>query len=627
MPIIRESPELKAQVTGGDDRERIEHVQKLTRRIAGLLGVETVGIRVSGTTKMGCKLTSTGIELLVNHELNEDIAHRLPLDAPLTQEEVEKKVIWGRQAGVRGTIGLHEVDGITACFLAMRARDFLDPTYGHVPFDNPRLPEASQRYLESSIDDLAAEMAMLRLEFVRRHHKAYISRQALHYMQALPMQKQLMKTLRLYLFEDDPDMMVKPAIVRNLGTVENMSPLVEELRTLLEAGLPYAERQRGARAIVEELFSVMAVSDQAGISFYEMNHLFDDEDTYGTSPDSHEDELFELEEFDAALRAEKKLEVVNEKNIDQLISDMSEDDAPEDSVPALRLPGLSDEKGSLDLMKTVDEDYRRIVEEGKAVIADLADIFIQIAQPSETLTIPRWDPRVVSKGNRLNPRAAVDAHLQLVTGTNRNVWQRVERTSRQQSRVFDGLDVMLLLDVSYSMFGDRAHYAAMTATYLIEGLQLAYSRCESTFGGGIVDIRTQLLAFGESWALLTPLATVQSDEDKKTALHVIENPRSNQTLIGGALTHVRGLARDNPDREVLCLVISDGLLADNLSARKLASAMPSNVYLGHINIGQFSGTPLTENYDSVSDPRKLPEKVRAVLERRIHGAGQMEYGL
>ena len=85
---------------------RVEQVKRTVEHVAAISGLRTATVCVSAEGKTGCRLTRSGIDLLVNHELNEDIAAR-------------------KRYGVRGTIALGEVDTMVACFVATRAQDFL----------------------------------------------------------------------------------------------------------------------------------------------------------------------------------------------------------------------------------------------------------------------------------------------------------------------------------------------------------------------------------------------------------------------------------------------------------------------------------------------------------------------
>lgn len=355
-------------------------------------------------------------------------------------------------------------------------------------------------------------------------------------------------------------------------------------------------------------FAAMAKRDEAGLSYYELNHLFDHDDAYAPLKEADESNDTEQEAFDAAMRAEKALDTVTKENINQLIADNREGALPASPIPSPHVPGMAEETDSVLFEKTLREDYDGIAAEGRAIAKELADLSARIAQPLESLSVPRWAPRLSAKGARLNPRAMAIASVHLATGSNQNIWQRIRRTTRPQRGAFDGLDVFSPADASFSMMGDRAHYAAAAAIHLIEGLELAYSRRLAERDGGIADIRNQIIALGEGWIDLKPASTVQDKKDKQAAFRAITFPSSNQTIVGGALAYVDGWARESPDRELLRFVVSDGLFADNLRARKQTMNLPQNTYVGHINIGRSGGMPLSPHYETLASPSRLPRK-------------------
>jgi len=618
MAVKGRPPRAALRTAGTSDASRIEQVHAVTERITRLFGVKSASIMVSDGLKPGCRLTSGGIELIVNPGMSEEIAYRGTGRKPNLHESAPAGHKQAEFTDIRGCITLAEVDAITACFLAMRASDYLDPSYGEIPFGDLELYDSSKRYLTSMLDDIAAELRLLNLPFIRDRFEAYISRQERLYMRDIALQKQFMRTLRLYMLESDPQPVNHSIVVRYLGTPDNQAPCVEALRRVLaDPKLGYRERTLKAREIIGDMFAEMARIDATAYTDYEMHHLFDDEDMYGASNDSAEDEQAERDNYDSANNATRRLKTVSKDNVDTLIIESGESRLPNDETPTLMLPAMSAGGGTRILGESLDQQYARILAEGEDVIEGLADLFIGIAQPKESLSVPRYDPRLSVQGVRLNPGAQVDAHIQLVTGLNRSIWQRVYKKPRFQAKTFNGLDVFLLIDVSWSMLGVRAHNAAIMATYLVEGLQRAYERCKQAAAGGSVDIRNQLLAFGKGWAILTPLTTLQTEADKKRAFRAIDFPSSLKTMVGGALGHVAKCARDNPDREVLCLVVSDGQFTDMYRARKLAMDMPGNVYLGHVNIGQMEGIPLSDNFEAVSNPANLPEKMKTVLQQKL----------
>lgn len=588
--------------SGSPKDDRAECVQKLVEQVAAICGIAPASVRVDGSTKMGCRLTRSGIDLMVNCKLNEDIAAR-------------------RRFGVRGSITVEEVDAMTACFVATRAQDYLmDDWHPSMP-RTADLSDRAQRFLQSFIDDLAAFARMTtRIPFARTHLEAYLSRAASHAMTNDPLHLQYLRTLRLYLFENDPKLNVSPFITAELGTTRAMNPLVDEVRAVLfDCEASYCERHERIAALVAKPFARFLHADERAMGFYDMFHLYDNDPSYGSSQEALEDESALAQEEDNASRVAAALKTVTSENIDQLIEDNAANSTEELAGINLGLPSIMKEAGSI----AFDEDaieaqaYEAAVAQWRGTIDEVADILAQIATPQEQLSVPRYDPRLAHAGMRMHPAALVNAAIQLQSGQERAIWQRPKRMTRPQNMHFQGLDIFLLLDTSISMTGENARNAAAMAACLAEGLELAQQRIGSDPKRDAMDVRTQLIAFGEGWAPLTPLEASHDLDRKRLMFSQLSNPQCEQTLIAEALLHVLDHARAHLSRDVICLVVSDGLFADGLQARKRAMEMPDNVYLAHINIGEFTGLPLTENFETIRDAATLPDKLHAVLERRL----------
>ena len=585
------------------DEQRAERVQQLVESIASVCGISAASVRVDSSTKMGCRLSRTGIDLMVNHRLNEDIAGR-------------------RRFGVRGNITVADVDILAACFVATRAQDYLLDDWCPDIAYLAELSERARSYLQSFIDDLAAYARMLqRIPFARTHFEAYLSRAASHAMTNDPLHLQFLRGLRLYLFEDDPTVNLSPFVTAELGTTRAMSPIVNEVRAaLFDEQIGYQARHERVGAAIAKPYERFLRTDERAMGFYDMFHLYDDDPSYGASQEAHEDECALDRERDAATRAAEALKIVTADNIDQLIEDNLA--ASEEELAGINqgLPTMVEQAGSIAFSDESPEAgaYEDSILQQRAVIDEIADILSLIATPQEQLSVPRYDPRLAHAGTRMHPSALVNAAIQLQSGQERALWQRPKRTVRPQNMHFQGLDIFLLLDVSISMTGDNANNAAAMAVCLVEGLELAEKSIASDPKRDAMDVRTQLIAFGEGWAPLTPLESTH-DLDRKRFMHAqLLNPQSEQTLIAEALCHVREHACAFPSRDVLCLVVSDGLFADGLQARKQAMGMPASVYLAHINIGDFSGLPLTEHFETIRDASALPDKLYAVLAQRLN---------
>jgi hypothetical protein len=268
-----------------------------------------------------------------------------------------------------------------------------------------------------------------------------------------------------------------------------------------------------------------------------------------------------------------------------------------------------------------DEDgpsYLAVARQWRSVIGGVAETLLKLALPRERIAVPRYKARASIDGIRLHPSALPLALIQLATENPQPIWQPARQLIRHQELEFGGLDIYLLLDVSGSMGGPNAQFATATSVCLIEGLQAARLRAQREQTQGDVDVRVQLLAFGAGWAQLTPLVHEPTLEQRERAFYHLMHPQSNFTRINGALKHVRANALANPSRKLLCLIVSDGLFSDNLAAFKTMQGMPRQVYAGHINIGESVGIPITPHFETITNPRVLPQKLQNILEEYLH---------
>lgn len=579
---------------------RSDQVGALVEQVAAICGLAVSTITVTDETKTGCRLTRNGIDLMVNPSVNEDISNR-------------------NRFGVCGNITLSEVDTIVACYVTTRAQDFLLKDWQQAISYSSEITENAQRYLQDSIDEMASYARMIaKIPFAQQKLDAYLSRASAHAMSSAPLHLQLMRTLRLYLFETDPQIVVSPFITDELGITKDVAPLVVELKTIIaNQDLSYAKRHAEAGRILMPSFLRMLMIDQASLGYYELMHLYDNEQSYGASKDALDDDNIFRQEDDATTRAMNALETINEGNIDQLIADNNEPAIIESDLPTLKLPNITEQRHNMSFNAVSSGDYKRAAERWRSSIQETADILVNIANPQEELSIPRYSTKLAHYGSRMHPSQIINAQIQLITGQSKAIWQKVKRETRPQSLEFKGLDAYLLLDISFSMAGEAADNAAIMGMCLMEALELAVEKTNSTPARGEVDIRTQLLAFGEGWAELTPLETTHSAERKIFAFAQLSNPTSGQTQITSALQYIQKRARAEASRDILCLVVGDGLFADGLQARKCTMSMPDNVYLAHINIGDYSGLPLSNNFETISNPLVLPEKLRSVLARHL----------
>lgn len=573
-------------------KKRIENVGKIN-------GLSAIHAHVDDHVKNGCKLSNDGITVFLNPFILDDIATR-------------------NWHGARESISLRVVETIAAFHEVGRAVDFTDPTYFIELDPNPNYPDRARRFFNSTVDDIAVGLKIKNYPLIKKHYKAFLSRQTSHVMTNHPLHIQFMYALKLYVLEEDPALVISPYVVDVLGCVQEPSPLVMQFSQALQSqSISYEERHRVADETLYDMFKRFLVYDQQIHRAYELLNLYDEFPTYGDSKESFLNDYLMQSDEQVRDRAKKLFDLVGKQDVEKMIEDRKEKTEEASAGLSVSAPVLPEGSALLDSFGSVERDYRDAIVFWHNTIEQVASVFIELAFPQEEIAVPRYKARVSYGGVRLNPHALLDAEVQLRTGHEKAIWQPVHKLPRMQNLHFNGLDVYLLLDVSTSMEGEKADYAAALWLCLIEGIQLAQYRVGREVKQGTVDVRAQAIAFGAGWRDLVPLARTQSLEQKAQAYHAVLNPLSEQTMIGGALRHVSNSSQDVVDRDTLCLIVSDGLFADNLNAYKIVQGMPKNAYVGHINIGAFAGIPITPHYEMIHDPSVLPEHLYKVLSDRI----------
>ena len=261
--------------------------------------------------------------------------------------------------------------------------------------------------------------------------------------------------------------------------------------------------------------------------------------------------------------------------------------------------------------------YVLSLDKWRSIIRHIAELFLKLAYPAETLLSPRYDLAARSEGCRLHPRRISEAVIQQKTGRRLAIWQSLKKSGRRQALSFGGLDVYLLADVSGSMEGEKAHCAADTALCLIEGLRLASYRSSGQNGLRRPDVRLELTAFGAGFDLICPLSYEPGGEQKGRVFHALRNAHSKGTYIGGALDSISRSVRGETRRSRLVFIVSDGKFHDAEEALKAARALGTHARIKQVFIGE-AGTVIADSWETISSPRELPEKLRDLLREQLY---------
>lgn len=572
---------------------------RLIEYLSTIYGLPGISTSIDTTKSNDCELTQEGIHITINPDSIEDLVHR-------------------KRFGVQGVLPLAIADLIVVTHEIYRAVDYKDPTFFIELEDTSFKRRAARHFFNTSIDDMAADVKLVNIPLITQYAEAFNSRFTTHDMVKMPHHIQFINALRIMLLEKNPSLVIAPEVEETLSDFKNNEvDAPHNIRNIIDASLSYKDRHDLADTYLYPPYLTHLRNDLASHDLYSIGKLYEEENILGALKSVKLGDLMmpsepEMQEYN------EELFRVTEDQIEQSVlesipetENLSGD--PDDDSPGLILPRTGESPDDLTIVMHSEEAYRVTARRWHTVISDVATLFLKLATPKENLTVPRYRHVAAIDGSRLNPQALTQAHIQLITGSPRPIWQPIEKRIRYQELQFSGLDFYLLLDVSGSMGGANAEYATAMAVCLIEGLQLARTRAEADPKQSTVDVRTQLLAFGAGWVELTPLCKELTFTQKETAHYNLMNPSSSFTAINGALKKVRENALEVPERNVICLIVSDGLFSDNLHAFKTVQNMPNNVYVGHISIGDALGIPITLHSETVYDPKVLPKKLHSIL--------------
>lgn len=574
---------------------------------AQLAGLSSLTITVDRKRMNECKLTEDGARVHLNPKSVEEILYR-------------------RWFGVVGTLPLEVADMITSAHLVGLARDFSDPSF-FIEVDREGILErGARKYFNACFDDTVIDRRLARIPLFSRFFDAFSTRLLEHDMSELPRHVQFINAVRFLVIEVHPSFVVAPDVQEALDVLRKPGRSIGSevsLRELFSDAASYQERHARADRLLYPCYLDFVKEDRRAFDAWTLGTgIYPRLSFFNTFMNVTLKDLKKLKDFDESAYIDELYQVTEEfvdETIEERIKDapLASDDECIYEVPNLILPRRDASSHSLDVTTQVLSEYLGVVRQWHTTISDVADLFLRLAAPEESIMVPRYRHIRASDGIRISPSAIIDAYLQLATGSPRAIWQPLIKEVRYQELRFSGLDIFILLDVSASMGGANAEYASAMAVCLIEGLQVARYRAEVEALQGTIDVRTQLLAFGASWAELTELCKEPTLEQRETAYFNLMNPGSNVTQIQGALKHVRLKALETPGRDIVCLVVSDGLFSDNFEAFRTVKEMPHNVYVGHISIGSSTGIPITPHHEKVSDPRALPKRLYAILEEYL----------
>lgn len=291
-----------------------------------------------------------------------------------------------------------------------------------------------------------------------------------------------------------------------------------------------------------------------------------------------------------------------------------EDTAEKEAQAQQRQARAGSIKAELNLSDTDAEAYLSALEEYADTIREVAKVFLLLSRPTTDRQRLSYTRQRAGSGALLHHDLT---NLVVSDATNQThpFWRTIERQARRQSKSFGGLDVHLLGDVSYSMsLSGAANYAAITGLCLMEGLELARHQA-TKLSRTVPDVRHHIVAFGSSSKEISPLAHKADPVDTGKMFTSLRGARSNSTYVNQSIESCLGTP---PARDSIIISISDGSFHDHDLAQQTVQSLPANVYFTQLILESgYAITTLTENNQTLQDPRQLPHHLLAILQQFI----------
>ncbi|MES2631045.1 MAG: VWA domain-containing protein [Patescibacteria group bacterium] len=262
-------------------------------------------------------------------------------------------------------------------------------------------------------------------------------------------------------------------------------------------------------------------------------------------------------------------------------------------------------------------DYFESLNKYRREINAIADLFLLLAAKSDVMNSPRFDHRADTEGKRLHPLKLSRAALQIITRKQDAIWQPISQRGKRQEIDFSGLDIHFLVDGSQSMQGNNAIAAASSSLILLEGLELAKQRAKVDSGNfREPDVRAQIVAFGSSHTILSPLSTTIGPKVKGNTYSQLLRPHSRATYVTQALEEVPKAAEQSPSRDHLVLIVTDGEFHDHEDAIDTVNNLPESCYVIQINMG-YNSEGIGHAMIEINSPDELPAQLYPILRRYV----------
>lgn len=338
------------------------------------------------------------------------------------------------------------------------------------------------------------------------------------------------------------------------------------------------------------------------------------------SSESDESSTGSDEQNDIAQEIAKQMQAAQNKSSQeppQPANSDSESDSSGDGDTLKQLVELIKKDMELDTRQA--SNYADVIMKYQSVISRTADVFLQLSSYADTSAAHRYEPRAHLHGRRLHPTHLANAAIQFHTRHPESIWQPTDIHSVRQDLLFAGLDIHLVVDVSASMQSkEKSSYASACAAILLESLELAVKRAAIQASSQVPpDVRSQVIAFGASSKVLSPLACGTTPAEKGITYRNLNNPTSNDTRVNESLIQTQRAATISPGRDHIVIIITDGHFTDESMARHTVQSAPDNMTVAQLNIA-CNSSPITKNNIDVQSPHELPHYLLAILQEYLN---------
>jgi von Willebrand factor type A domain len=263
--------------------------------------------------------------------------------------------------------------------------------------------------------------------------------------------------------------------------------------------------------------------------------------------------------------------------------------------------------------------YRKVIEQYRPQIHEVAKILQQLTVPSTEHTSPRYRRHPDTVGSKLSPKDLFQVAVAHHSNADPAIWKPIEAIVKREGLSFNGLDVHLLVDASGSMQGKKAESAAACSVMLMEGLNLARRMVERySPQAPKPDVRLQVALFGSlSAEVVIPLRHETQPSDKGVAFTTIRAARARATYVADALQQTVAIANANPKRIQMVHVITDGDFSDRGSALSAIEKVGKNYFLAQYILLSPGAQPITRQVSHLSNPSELPAALNMQLKALV----------